>query len=114
MKNRFSTADRKINGKLYRYNEGYDIWVCENGWGFFREYYNKYEILDIGSYRLKRQEDKDGNIYVNTKDHGNIRADLLVALCFCPGKPRGEVMPVHKDGNKGNCCRWNLIWEENN
>lgn len=112
MKNRYSTADRKINGKLYRYNEEYDIWVCENGWGFFREYYDKYKILDIGSYWLKRQEDREGNIFVNTKDHGDIRADLLVAQCFCQGKPNDDEEVVHKDGKIENCSRWNLTWKK--
>jgi len=111
MKNRFSTNERRISEKLYRYNEEYDIWVCENGWCFFREYYNKYMILDIGTYWLKRQEDNEGNIIVNTKDHGNIRVDLLVAQCFCPGKPNDALEVVHKDGKMGNCCRWNLSWK---
>lgn len=103
---------RTINGKEYRFNNRYKIMVCENGWGFFREYDNKYMLLNYGTYWLKRQEDKDGNIVVETRDFGFLRADELVATCFCPPKPADgeEYVLVHKDGKKENCSKWNLEW----
>lgn len=103
---------RTIKGKEYRYNFEKNIMVCENGWGFFREYYNEHTRTGADSYWLKRQEDDEGNIYVLTHDYGRLRADELVATCFCKPKPEDgrEYDLHHKDGKKGNCSRGNLEW----
>ena len=59
---------------------------------------------------LKWQTDNDGNVIVNTKDHGDLRVDELVAKCFW-GNPRGEkTYLIHLDKDKMNCSKDNLQW----
>ena len=45
-------------------------------------------------------------------DHGaqNVRIHRLVMLAFQYYKGCENMLVNHKDGNKGNCCIWNLEW----
>ena len=64
----------------------------------------------IYPHKLSWQTDKEGNVIVRTKDHGDLRVDKLVATCFW-GRPRdGKVYLIHKDKNKMNCSKDNLQW----
>lgn len=64
----------------------------------------------IYPHKLSWQTDKEGNVIVRTKDHGDLRVDKLVATCFW-GRPRdGKVYLIHKDKDKMNCSKDNLQW----
>lgn len=64
----------------------------------------------IYPHMLSWQTDKEGNVIVRTRDHGDLLVDKLVAICFW-GRPRdGRNYLIHKDKDKKNCSKDNLKW----
>ena len=77
-----------------------------------RSYKDKHTTTGWSLYphKLVWQTDDEGNVIVNTKDHGDLRVDELVAKCFW-GNPRGEkTYLIHLDKDKMNCSMDNLQW----
>lgn len=104
-------SEIEIYGKKYRYY--YDVpglLVSEDGKSIYRYYKGDGNLLKVRPpKKMKIQTDKNGNLYVATRDYGNIRVDKLVHRCFNGGN---GMRIWHKDGNQENCDRNNLAWED--
>lgn len=104
-----STLRESREWREYRAIPGLE--VTESG-GVRRYYKNKWTVTgwSITPRVLRHETDKDGNKYVNTKDHGRLMVAELVATCYW-GRPRdGKEFIIHKDGNKDHCWKSNLMW----
>lgn len=88
-----------IYGKMHRYY--YDVpglLVSEDGKSIYRYYKGDGNLLKVRPpKKMKIQTDKNGNLYVATRDYGNIRVDKLVHRCFNGGR---GMRILHKDGNQ--------------
>lgn len=102
--------EMKINKQRYRYYYEGDVWVCDNGCSAFRRRPNSYLTCGYDDKWCKMQIRKDGNKYVQTREHGDIRMDYMVATCFCPPNPGIGYELCHTDGDTQNCCYKNLEW----
>lgn len=87
------------------------LYVSCDGKNIKREYENK-DMFNANSWHhLSIQTDHDGNQIIRTKDHGVLRVDELVGMCFCPpDKYRHKWYIIHKDRDKKNCHKDNLKW----
>lgn len=104
-----STKCKQPPYKQYYCLQAKGLYVYYDGKTVMREYPNKYSLLGKKTRYLKIKTDKDGNKYVNTKDAGDIRVDLMVASCYCHREP-GQKYIIHLDNNNANCHRYNLRW----
>lgn len=101
-------APKEINGRIMRYCIKYNVWVNQEGNYVYREYndpaLNRSLVIHTRA---------DGSKYLNTKSHGEIPLDEVVAICFKPMPKDGyEYRLIHKDGYIGNCSAYNLEWEK--
>lgn len=100
--------DKSIQGYWMRYSSKYNLWVNEQGTYVYREY-NDPNL----NGPLKIRQRQDGSKYLNTKSHGEVELDKLVADCYVSEPQDGrKYILIHKDGNKGNCNASNLEWKE--
>lgn len=104
-------SEIEIYGKKYRYY--YDVpglLVSEDGKSIYRYYKGDGNLLKVRPpKKLSIKKDKNGNLYISTRDYGCIRLDMLVLRCFNGGN---GMRIWHKDGNPENCDRNNLVWED--
>lgn len=104
-------SEIEIYGKKYRYY--YDVpglLVSEDGKSIYRYYKGDGNLLKVRPpKKLSIKKDKNGNLYISTRDYGCIRLDMLVLRCFNGGN---GMRIWHKDGNPENCDRNNLAWED--
>lgn len=100
--------DKSIQGYWMRYSSKYNLWVNEQGTYVYREY-NDPNL----NGPLKIRQRQDDSKYLNTKFHGEVELDKLVADCYVPKLQDGrKYILTHKDGDLGNCNASNLEWKE--
>ena len=91
--------------KVYAYK---GIEVSESG-GVRRAYENSSSLLGQPTYHnLQFKTDKTGNRVVKTKDYGDLRVDMLVAIAFFGNPKGGQRHIIHKDKVKEHCWKSNL------
>lgn len=100
--------EKDINGRKMRYCKKYNIWVNREGTYAYREYNDPSWNRNLIIYP-KPGKGK----FLNTKSHGEIPLDKVVAICFKPmPKDGNKYVLIHKDGNLSNCHAFNLEWKQ--
>lgn len=84
--------------------------VAYHGNSIKRTYQNKNIFNAPTTHDMAIKTDTNGNKYIDTKDYGRLRVDMLVATCFCYKPTIYHNYIIHKDGNKSNCSKYNLQW----
>ena len=98
-----------IKGRTCRWFIAGSIWVTSDGTFAARPTFEK------GKKKVEKiLTDDDGKYVYNVYGH-RISIARAVITCFCPPPPdtlTGKIRIKHKDGNKLNCDKSNLMWEE--